>query len=737
MCFLMYIGLFLLTFYITPVSGLELITTGADDLTYSDYWQYMTFNKFTPTTDGTLMNISVKVVDTTSGAAIKVAIYNDSSGVPYKPINSTIINTTIAGWFVVDLIVPMTAGSQYWIAYESQNNTVSARFQTTASGFSRQQTLNWYSAFPSPAASAVDTVTLYSRSYINEYPDVPVVTNPTNNSVNYDVTTLNMSWTTSTDTEGDEINYHYQIGNDSVFSDIAYEGNTSVNFSGSKTIPTTQLFFRVHANDSHGSSSWSPVVSIRDIILNIPANNSIQYFNYPPLITEFNFLWSVTNSLVVHYNLIIAKDSSFNLISSDTTFSGTSKTISLDSGTYWYKVRPYYTELGTYGSYTGAWTFSLIGNISVPAGTGIHGIVYELLGDVMTPVNGATVYISNTTWSSLQATGTNGYFLFSGLGTDTYTVYSMKSDYETSAISYVTPVVNATSTNNILMKRYISPYVPNFVYETIQIKNIFGTAYVGSTVTLYEGDGLTAYATGMTDSMGQVVFRVVKDQRYRITVSGGGISGTLTYYIYGKEEIYSITVVAGFPIGGDRYNDISTNLTVQDFNSTHKNMTLIYSDSTGSTSQIYFWATNLTTGTKCTQSSTADSVTLSCTVLASGYYEYGYNATSTKYGYFKESQIHNFGAGTPDSPQVATGIDKTLLQWASIIILVILASLFSITTVKYGAVVVPMTAMVLWIFGWFEPAPNNTVTSFVILSTAIILGVLVYMRMSEGKAVYT
>ncbi len=582
-------------------------------------------------------------------------------------------------------------------------------------------------------STTVTTGTAYYED-TNASPTAPTLTNPTNNSIGYEVTTVNMTWSASSDT--DSIGYTYQISNNSAFTDLVASGYTTNLYSGTQTIyATIQQFFRVGANDSY-HTTWSPTVSIRDLALSAPANNSIQYFNYPPMTTEFSFTWSATESSVVYYNLIIAKDINFNLISSDTTFIGINKTISLDAGTYWYKVRPYYTDTGTYGAYTSAWTFSLIGNISVPSGTGIHGIVYESLSGVMTPINGATVYIYNTTWSSLQATGTNGYFLFSGLGTDTYTLYAVKSDYETSAISYVTPILNNTTANNILMKRYISPYGPNFVYETIQIKNIFGTAYVGSTVTLYEGDGLIAYLSGTTDSMGQVVFRVIKDQRYRITVSGGGISGTLTYYIYGKEDIYSITVVAGFPTGGDRYNDISANLTVQAFNSTHKNMTLVYLDSDGGTSQIWFYATNLSNGDKCTQSSTADSVTLSCTVLASGYYEYGYNATSTKYGYFKESKVHNFGAGTPDSPLVATGVDKTLLQWASIIILVVLASLFSITTVKYGAVIIPMVGMVLWVLGWFEPAPDNAAGSFIILSTAIILGVLVYMRLSETKAAY-
>lgn len=366
----------------------------------------------------------------------------------------------------------------------------------------------------------------------------------------------------------------------------------------------------------------------------------------------------------------------------------------------------------------------------------IYGQTYEYTNGAVHSINEVTIYIYNTTWSSYQFVDNAGIYSFNNLANDTYTIYATKLGYDTSPLSYVT-INGTTVSNNILMTRYVSPYVPTFVYETIQIENIFGTAYVGSSIALYEGDNTDIYASGTTDSLGQAVFRVTKDQKYTLNITGGGLSGALTYTIYGKEEIYSITIVAGFPTGGDRYSDISTNLTVVNINATHKNLTLIYNDTTGSTSTVNFYATNLSTGTTCTLTSSADVVTLGCPVVSNGTYRFGFNATSTTYGFFKGDKIINFNVGLPNTPIVDTNVDTTILQWASIIILVVTAGMFGVTTLKFGAIIIPAEAMVLWVFGWFEPASGNSILSFTLLSTALILGVLIYMRMSEGKAAYT
>ena len=117
-------------------------------------------------------------------------------------------------------------------------------------------------------------------------------------------------------------------------------------------------------------------------------------------------------------------------------------------------------------------------------------------------------------------------------------------------------------------------------------------------------------------------------------------------------------------------------------------------------------------------------------------YQFGFNATSSIYGFFQQDKIINFDVGKPDSPAISTGADKTLMQWISICLIVLFASLFSIKNIKIGAVLVPLLSLTLWALGWFEPMANNSTGSFLLLSCAVVIGVMVYMRMSEIKTNY-
>ncbi|MCZ7361903.1 MAG: discoidin domain-containing protein [Candidatus Methanoperedens sp.] len=469
-------------------------------------------------------------------------------------------------------------------------------------------------------------------------------------------------------------------------------------------------------------------INVSEPVLFSPVNASNLTKIYPPLTTSINFTW--LDMGISSSNLLIAKDIYFNLIAVNTTVSTNYSSQSLEAGNYWWKVRYYNSTAGTYGNYSDTFNFTIQSIQTVAANNSIQGTVYEIVGGAVTPISGADVFIYNATYSTSQRTGTNGYYLFQGLS-GTYNIYATKQGYDTTVALPVTASANSSVINNILMKIYISSYVPNFVFERFIVRNLFDTPYPGVTITVYKGDDLTASFTGMTDSIGQAVFQLIKDQKYRITLSGGGISGTLTFTVYGKEEDYIIRIAGGFPTGGNRYTDINATLTSSTVNATHSNLSLIYRDNRSSTTAINFYATNLSTNSTCTQSSTSQNVTLSCTVLASGTYQFGFNATSSIYGFFQQDRIINFGAGKPASPSLAVpGVSSTYLHWISIMLIVLTASLFSVKTVKYGAVVIPSVAMIFWAVGWLQ-------ISFLLVSTALVIGVLVYSRMSETKVVYS
>ena len=583
--------------------------------------------------------------------------------------------------------------------------------------------------------SNTSTVVVSGTAYYektNSTPTIPLITNPLNNSVDYSTTTINMTWAASTDVESDAINYYYQIANDSAFTDILHSGNTSNTYTGSKAIlANIQYFFRVRANDLYGTSGWSPINSIRDLSLSTPANNSIHYFNYPPMVTTFSFVWSATESSVVNYNLLISKDVNFNLISSDTTFSGTTQAVSLDEGTYWYKVRPYYTATGTFGSFTNAWNFTLISNMSVPDGTGIHGIIYELVNGIQTPVSNARVIIRNDVlnWTSEQITGSNGYYLFTGLVNETtYNLYATKSDtFKDSVAYYVTTGLGTTFTQNILLERCYSGFdcFYNQAYVKFTIQSIFGTTYSNVAVSVYEGDDLVAEKIGTTGSDGSVTFLLKKDQEYRITFikASNDIDMEITL-TPGESKDFTIVI---WSFGDNRDDSVSWNLSATDNDATTTNLNLAYADTSGLTTLINFWVLNgsdqsdIIYSSSSAASSFSDGYAVNDTIAAS--FIYGFNATRDGTIITENKAITFTGSGT----LIDLKIDNKYYNWISIIFLVAISLLFSKNSNRNGYILIPLVALLLSLVGWFS-------ISYLITSSALVIGTIAYLRSAEKKS---
>ena len=170
-----------------------------------------------------------------------------------------------------------------------------------------------------------------------------------------------------------------------------------------------------------------------------PANGTTLYKPYPPLTTEVNFSWNSVG--YPYYEILIAETSDFSVIVSDTYNTSTNTNISLKAGNYWWKVRSYNAVTGTWGAYSSPFNFTLTNNISQSGNTGIYGVVYEIINGQQIPISGATVYISNSTstWSSFQVVGSNGYYLFDNLASNTtYYLSAKATGYDNSVTEYVT-----------------------------------------------------------------------------------------------------------------------------------------------------------------------------------------------------------------------------------------------------------------------------------------------------------
>lgn len=751
--------LFVMCFALITTAQGALIITEIGDTSDTDTNQagFIYWNPINTTVTGNAIIVSINVQNPAGNG--RIALYNNSAGAPNTLLNETSSQALTLGWNNFSLIYNITAGNEYWIATQMSNAAnVNYRSASGTLRFAAQA----YGAFPATAPA----LTSGARA-LNQRLHVQTVDNPlpiyvsstnkySNNTLNTTSSTayvklseitltenytgsFNTSWFSSTN----NISYTkiYKngvalgtekittsattgtIGEDFYFSAMASGDNIQI--YGKAGNPVDVTFINTFGiNFNYDYANYTPT-------LVYPTDTSTISFSFPPLTTNINFSWSsITGS---GYEIMVAEDAAFNIITADTTSTTNYKSITLQNKTYYWKVRTYNDAGATLGNWSSTYSFTLAATTTSISGTALNGVVYELIDGSPVPVEGASVYLSNATRTYQFLTGSNGYYLFTGLvNTTTYSIYAIKQGYDNSQTFSVVPTYNSTTTLNIPVRIYISPYIPNFVFEKIVVRTLYDEPYPGITVNVYKGTSLAVSFTGTTDYNGVVVFQLIKDQSYRMTLSGGSLSSTLTFHFYAKEETQRITATTGFPTGGNKYADINATLSVSSFNTTYSNLSLFYDDVSLTTSVINFYTKNLTTGvyTCANQSTTTYPITLNCTVAMNGSYQFGYNATSSRYGFIQQDKIVNFNASNTSVPQGELGgkVSASMLNWISIIGLIFIAGLFSIRSVKYGVVVVPLMAVILYWFGVLS-------VSGTIVHMALVFGVIAYIRMSEYKVV--
>ncbi len=681
------------------------------------------------------------------------AYYLNTNAVPTVPVLTTHAayhnsGSTTVSWsastdgdgdpITYDVKVGTTSGGTDILNYAGDTDTTSNSFTATI-----PNTYYW-SVRACDIYACSTWATESSFAWGNSAPTTPTLTNPTNNSVAYDVTTLNMTWTTSTDADSDTITYYYFVSNNSGFSELMVQGMTNNTWSGDVTISaSSQHFLKVIANDTH-TNVTSSIVSIRDLSLTSPVNNSNIYFTYPPSTTPVTFVWNVSNSSVINYNLVVARDSTFTLIVSNTTFFGSEKALSLEEDVYYWKVRPYYTETGIYGAYTSAWIVNVSINATGEYGTAIQGVVYELINGVITPVNEASVYIQHSAgnWSSQMTTGSNGYYLFQGLQNSTiYYVYASKQDYQNSATEYITTGLGIVVTRNILLKpTEPTDFESDKQYVKIKVRWLwcFSDCDIsGATVSAYKSNDLIAYASGITDTTGSVSLRLYKTQLYRITAvkSTAGINQEMTLYPKDSEYVFLITNTApNLQEHTIQEKDaITISVSKAILNTTHATITLNYSDTLNETTGLTYYINQ--SNSTMLQSWIWTSGSYNHTFTLSGYSGQSYMvhvvATHDEYGTIDRSYSVPFEKTSVGIP----GISNTLWLWFAVAVMFFTAAMFTESTAEKGLLIVCAEGWIFFFMGMFSSLDSAQFT--VSLTLATVIGVFAYIKRSQATEGYT
>ncbi len=122
-----------------------------------------------------------------------------------------------------------------------------------------------------------------SIKIINSVPTVPSISSPSNNSRYYN-NSINSTWSTSTDADGDTITgYDFFLSSQPDFSNTINRTNFTNNWTGNiATTDGVTYYGKVRSNDSYEYSSWSPTVQFTEntapSVVNItlsPSNPSV------------------------------------------------------------------------------------------------------------------------------------------------------------------------------------------------------------------------------------------------------------------------------------------------------------------------------------------------------------------------------------------------------------------------------------------------------------------------------
>lgn len=383
-----------------------------------------------------------------------------------------------------------------------------------------------------------DEVYIY---HVNTIPTVPTIISPIDESDNMSSPImLNVS---STDVDGDAITYYFYGGSSP--SSMAFLGNNDSSGGSSYNWSISQYgiyYWTAYANDGHESSSNMTTAEFTTITapnLIYPTNGSTQYTTYPPLTASVYFSWEDVAS--PQYRLMIAEDENFNMMAID-KYIGTNNSNQdlVVNKEYWWKVYGY-DGVGTYSNSSEVFTFNLTGN-STLTGSAIEGVVYSN-GDGFAPIPGAEVIIWNASWSGSAVTGSNGYYLFTGVTSgEIYSLQAKADKYITSSVAILTAGSDPVTNNFYLLDDLTETEWWHHVSFTLMSRN--GTRYPGADVNVYIGDSVTPYLTDITGDDGAVVFQLYQHMRYRITFinSTEGISETRIlfpidskYYVYLEE----------------------------------------------------------------------------------------------------------------------------------------------------------------------------------------------------------
>jgi hypothetical protein len=266
-----------------------------------------------------------------------------------------------------------------------------------------------------------------------------------------------------------------------------------------------------------------------------------------------------------------------------------------------------------------------------------------------------------------------------------------------------------------------------------------------STATSYT---IQSPSSGLTDASGLIVFPSILPVYYKITATNVSAGISYSNYIQVGNERRAIIINTGPAELPARVSVITSStsmlydnettdyatlrISYYDKNNSTTNLTTYIQDSNGSvvTSHVYLRNATVSPLPTIIPGTTAGSMANN---LVYTEYFLPKSGTSYRYGYYASSTI--YGPTNDTKPFVARNYIRPFsmppqyLPWLAIALMVVLGSIFSAYSVKFGAVVLPLMGFFFSAIGWLSLG----VMGLAILGILITLGILSYIRKKENE----
>ena len=232
--------------------------------------------------------------------------------------------------------------------------------------------------------------------------------------------------------------------------------------------------------------------------------------------------------------------------------------------------------------------------------------------------------------------------------------------------------------------------------------------------------------SGTTGTDGGIVFSLVESIKYRVDIvdASQGINTSIT--IYPKEDEIPIYV---WPVTTPAMGTtVDYDLTATALDGENTRLTLTYADGLSNTTSVTFYVKTEAGEYVHSETETNDAtVTLSYEMVnePGEVYIFGFEARHGIYGVIAQDQFIRFESNRP-MVDFAPWIPLWVYNWLAIGFIVCIAAIFGFQTLKFGVVLVPVFGLLFTYMGWLG-------TSTLLTLSALAIGVLLYMRYSEGE----